>query len=156
MRKEQEDQLLLQRRATEEQAAQDGEEEQDSMLKLMPCKGVVLPIGVNVGEAKSSLVLEALRGVLTLRREAFERLGEEDRRILPFAKQKEVHCIYVFPTTALAAARGNKSGLLANAADLQLPLQQRRATSQSGMMTKTKCFYDRTPPTHPHFHMFSL
>ena len=121
--KAEQDELLLQRRATEEQEPKEEEEEQDFVMKLMPCKGLVMPIGHHVGEASTSLVVEALRQVLALRREKLEKLGQDaDPRILPFTAQKEVHhCIYVFPTPAsiaLAPAQGNKSGLMTNAADL--------------------------------------
>ena len=96
----QQDELLLQRRANDDEQAQE-EEEQTSTLALMPCKGLVMPIGQHVWEARTDVVVEALRQVLALRREKLEHLPyTADLRILPFAAQKEVHdnCIYVFPT----------------------------------------------------------
>ena len=120
--KAEQDELLRQRRATTEQEPMEGEET-EGVFKLMPCKGLVMPIGHHVWEATTSSVVEALRQVLALRRDQLEKLGQDaDPRLLPFTAQKEVHhCIYVFPTPAslaLATAQGNKSGLMTNAADL--------------------------------------
>ena len=110
-----EDELLLQRRAREEQEPKEEEDEQDFVMKLMPCKGLVMPIGHHVGEASTSLVVEALRQVLALRREKLEKLDQDaDPRILPLQPRRRSIIAYLYFQP-----------------QPQLPLHQRRAISQA-------------------------